>query len=195
MGFQQSRAPNVDRISRQDPEKGACDRNSNLSVPRTTCRLARKYFVASRPRPKTRTGDKQSSSFYSNQRRRDDNKNKIFSLFEGGGGWGQRGKSSKTLFFRGKCHDNKILKVQILLSRYFVVIAHAPTKSGSRQKSLQYRLGGAKSRLHLIKTLEPRRNLSPQGPVLPSLVKPRASSRSCRKCPQSTLNYAKAQPP
>ena len=33
----------------------------------------------------------------------------------------------KTLFFRGIRHDNKILKVQILLSRNFVVIAQAPS--------------------------------------------------------------------
>ena len=60
------------------------------------------------------------------QRRRDDNKNRIFA-FEGGGcPWGQRGKSSKNACFRGKRHDNNILKVQILLSRNFVVIAQAP---------------------------------------------------------------------
>ena len=47
-------------------------------------------------------------------------------LFEGGGPWGQRGKSSKNAVFRGKRHDNKILKVEILLSRYFVIIAQAP---------------------------------------------------------------------
>ena len=61
-----------------------------------------------------------------------------FSLFEGGGGaWGQRGKSSKTQFFffflggGGERHDNKNLKVQILLSRNFVVIAQAPIKTKS----------------------------------------------------------------
>ena len=32
------------------------------------------------------------------------------------------------LFFMGKCHDNKISKVQILLSRKFVVMAQAPIK-------------------------------------------------------------------
>ena len=63
-----------------------------------------------------------------NRRRRDDNKIK-FSLLRGGGPGGQRGKSSKTLFFRGKRHDNKILKVKILLSRNFVVIAQAPNKN------------------------------------------------------------------
>ena len=35
-------------------------------------------------------------------------------------------KCPKTLFSLGKRHDNKILKVQILLSRIFVVIAQAP---------------------------------------------------------------------
>ena len=33
----------------------------------------------------------------------------------------------KCCFFRGKRHDNKILKVKILLSRNFVVVAQAPT--------------------------------------------------------------------
>ena len=58
------------------------------------------------------------------QRRRDDNKNRI--LHFRGGPWGQRGESSKNAVFRGKRHDNKILKVQILLSRNFVVITQAP---------------------------------------------------------------------
>ena len=62
------------------------------------------------------------------QRRRDDNKNKIFA-FEGGGLRGQRGKSPQNACFRGKGHDNKILKVQILFSRNFVVIAQAPILS------------------------------------------------------------------
>ena len=31
-----------------------------------------------------------------------------FFAFEGGGGWGQGGKSSKNAVFRGKYHDNKI---------------------------------------------------------------------------------------
>ena len=35
------------------------------------------------------------------QRKRDDNKNKICAFQGGGGNWGQRGKSSKTLFFMG----------------------------------------------------------------------------------------------
>ena len=49
-----------------------------------------------------------------------------FALFRGGWAGGQRGKLSKTLFFHGKRHDNKILKVNILLSRNFVVMAQAP---------------------------------------------------------------------
>ena len=60
------------------------------------------------------------------QRRQDDNKNEIFT-FWGGGAWGTERKiAPKTLFFHGKRHDNKILKVQILLSKNFVVIAQAP---------------------------------------------------------------------
>ena len=37
--------------------------------------------------------------------------------------------------FRGKQHDNKILKVQILLSRNFVVIAQAPIVSQGAKTS------------------------------------------------------------
>ena len=49
-----------------------------------------------------------------------------FSLLGGGGGWGGREEeSSKKRFFHGKRHDNKILKVEILLSRNYVVIAQA----------------------------------------------------------------------
>ena len=59
------------------------------------------------------------------QRQQDDNENKI-ALLRGGHG-GQTGKLSKTLFSHGKRHDNKISKVQILLSRNFVVIAQAPS--------------------------------------------------------------------
>ena len=57
-----------------------------------------------------------SINFLRNQRQRDDNKNKTCA-FEGGGPRGQRGKLSKKTVFRGKRHDNKILKVIILLSR------------------------------------------------------------------------------
>ena len=49
-----------------------------------------------------------------------------FPLLRGGGPWGQRGKSSNNACFRGKRRDNKILKVQILLSSNFVVIVQAP---------------------------------------------------------------------
>ena len=63
------------------------------------------------------------------QRRRDDNKNRIFA-FEGGVLGAERKIVQKRLF-RGKRHDNKILKVQILLSRNFVVIAQAPTLEGA----------------------------------------------------------------
>ena len=37
---------------------------------------------------------------------------------------------SKNVVFLGKRHDNKILEVQILFSRNFVVIAQAPIKIG-----------------------------------------------------------------
>ena len=57
------------------------------------------------------------------QRKRDDNKNKICA-FQGGWAGGQRGKLSKNAICHGKRHDNKILKVKILLSRNFVVMAH-----------------------------------------------------------------------
>ena len=57
-----------------------------------------------------------------NQRRRDDNKNKSFA-FEGGGLGAERKNRPKNACFRGKRHDNKILKADILLSRNFVVIS------------------------------------------------------------------------
>ena len=70
-------------------------------------------------------------------RRRDDNKN-IFLLLRGGGSWEQRGKSSQNAVFRGKCHDNKILKVQIVSSRNFVVIAQASSDGKSdRSRSVR----------------------------------------------------------
>ena len=51
-----------------------------------------------------------------------------FSVFEGGGLGGREENRPKCcFFFRGKRHDNKILKSQILLSKKFVVIAQAPT--------------------------------------------------------------------
>ena len=54
----------------------------------------------------------------------------------GGGPWGQRGKSPKTLFFFfWKRHDNKILKLQIILSKHFVVIAQAPIEGDAKEGS------------------------------------------------------------
>ena len=51
-----------------------------------------------------------------------------FSLFEGGGlGGREENRPNRCFFFfRGKRHDKINLKVQILLSRNFVVIAQAP---------------------------------------------------------------------
>ena len=54
---------------------------------------------------------------------------KIKYAFLRGGNWGHRGKSSKNAVSLGKRHDNLILKVQILLSIIFVVIAQAPKLS------------------------------------------------------------------
>ena len=70
-----------------------------------------------------------SRDFLEGQRRRDDNKNKIFG-FEGGEALGAERKIVQNAVFRGKRHDNKILKVQILLSKNFVVMAQAPRRSG-----------------------------------------------------------------
>ena len=42
-------------------------------------------------------------------------------------GRGAGRKIVQNVIFRGKRHDNKILKVKILLSRNFVVMAQAPT--------------------------------------------------------------------
>ena len=41
-------------------------------------------------------------------------------------GRGAERKIVQNVIFRGKRHDNKILKVEILLSRNFVVMAQAP---------------------------------------------------------------------
>ena len=41
-------------------------------------------------------------------------------------GRGAAGKIVQNAIFHGKRHDNKILKVKILLSRNFVVMAQAP---------------------------------------------------------------------
>ena len=56
-----------------------------------------------------------------------------FLLLRGGGGeLGTERKIVQNAVFRGKRHDNEILKVQILLSSNFVVIAQAPTKEQKR---------------------------------------------------------------
>ena len=68
------------------------------------------------------------------QRKRDDNKNKICG-FQGGVGRGAERKIVQNAIFRGKRHDNKILKVEILLSRNFVVMAQAPSCWGSPRGS------------------------------------------------------------
>ena len=64
-----------------------------------------------------------------NQRQPDDNKYNFFA-FQGGHLRGQRGNivQKRFFFFCGKRRDNKILKVDILLSRNFVVIEQAPSK-------------------------------------------------------------------
>ena len=61
-------------------------------------------------------------ALYDSKRRRDDNKNIIFA-FEGGAFGSERKIVQKRCFFSWERHYNKILKVQILLSRNFVVIA------------------------------------------------------------------------
>ena len=67
------------------------------------------------------------------QRKRDDNKNKICT-FHGGVRRGAGRKIVQNAIFHGKRHDNKILKVQILLSRSFVVMAQAPKTPPPPQK-------------------------------------------------------------
>ena len=49
-----------------------------------------------------------------------------FALFRPGLGRGAGRKIVQNAIFHGKRHDNKILKVKILLSRNFVVMAQAP---------------------------------------------------------------------
>ena len=53
-------------------------------------------------------------------------------FFRGGGG--QRGSEENCpkRYFHGKHHDNKILKVKILLSRNFVVMVQAPSGGAGR---------------------------------------------------------------
>ena len=46
---------------------------------------------------------------------------------EGGLGGREENRPETLFFFHGERHDNKILKVQILLSRNFVLIAQAPS--------------------------------------------------------------------
>ena len=53
-------------------------------------------------------------------------KNKICTFRGGGGGRGAERKIVQNAIFHGRRHDNKILKVKILLSRNFVVMAQAP---------------------------------------------------------------------
>ena len=57
-----------------------------------------------------------SSRTLKSQRQRDENNNKIC-VFERGGHWGAERKIVQNAVFLGKRHDNKNLKVQILLSR------------------------------------------------------------------------------
>ena len=47
-----------------------------------------------------------------------------------GGNWGHRGALSKNAVFRGKRHDNKILKVQILLSNILLSLRRLLHKRG-----------------------------------------------------------------
>ena len=53
-----------------------------------------------------------------------------FALFRVGVGRGAGRKIVQNAIFHGKRHDNKILKVKILLSRNFVVMAQAPSLRG-----------------------------------------------------------------
>ena len=45
---------------------------------------------------------------------------------------GEERKIVQNAVFRGKRHDNRILKVQIVLSRNYVVIAQAPNYNSNR---------------------------------------------------------------
>ena len=54
-----------------------------------------------------------------------------FALFRGGGvGRGAGREIVQNAIFHGKRHDNNILKVKILLSKKFVVMAQAPIEGG-----------------------------------------------------------------
>ena len=50
-------------------------------------------------------------------------------------GRGAERKIVQNAIFRGKRHDNKILKVKIVLSRNFVVMAQAPRKSPAMERA------------------------------------------------------------
>ena len=94
--------------------------------------------------------------FVAGQRKRDDNKIK-FALFRGGLGRGAGRKIVQNATFYGKRHDNKILKVNILLSRNFVVMAQAPSRCVALHNSGESlgKMGGPESRA-------PRRPRHPQ---------------------------------
>ena len=59
-----------------------------------------------------------------------------FAILRGGALGKFEGKSSENTVFLGKRHDNKILKVRILLSRIFVVITQAPKLPENSQEFL-----------------------------------------------------------
>ena len=58
---------------------------------------------------------------------------KIKFVFFRGGGQGGREENCPKRYFRGKRNDNKNLKVRILLSRNFVVMAQAPNCRAGRR--------------------------------------------------------------
>ena len=79
------------------------------------------------------------------QRKRDDNKNKICAFQEGVGRGAER-KIVQNAIFYGKRHDNKILKVKILLSRNFVVMSRAvQIRVGLELAELSGRVGSRKT--------------------------------------------------
>ena len=65
-----------------------------------------------------------------------------FSIFEGGAKGAER-KIVQNAVFRGKRHDNKILKVQILLSKNLFVVAQSPKQPLSLPESAQALAGKA----------------------------------------------------
>ena len=79
---------------------------------------------------------KSTTPFAFYQRRQRNDKSKMFAFLRGGHWGAERKIVKKNAAFRGKRHDNKILKVQILLSRNFVVIAQAPNLSGNKEAIL-----------------------------------------------------------